>query len=197
MRTWRGDRATMWRRRSLGGPGPRSVAHLSAARRIMGHFFTHNNDHSVTHETCTLQLLYRGGRGGLLLPGRAHRHRPGSTEDLHVEIQLGYHRRRYCHARIDFSRKDLGLSLKCDLQTKLGSQRPRRRPNKYEIRSVLLLWVSRFRPNLSVQNTALQNRPDNGGAVARAMCRAMWLRRSFPGNPDDAHSKHLCLKHLC
>ncbi len=123
MRTWRGDRATMWRRRSLGGPGPRSVAHLSAARRIMGHFFTHNNDHSVTHETCTLQLLYRGGRGGLLLPGRAHRHRPGSTEDLHVEIQLGYHRRRYCHARIDFSRKDLGLSLKCDLQTKLGSQK--------------------------------------------------------------------------
>jgi len=59
----------------------------------------------------------------------------GTAPDLHVEIHLGSHRRRYCHARIDFSRKDLGLSLKCDLQTKLGSQRPRRRPNKYEIRA--------------------------------------------------------------
>lgn len=43
----------MWRRRSLGGPGPRSVAYLSAARRIMGHFFTHNNDQSHTCTSCS------------------------------------------------------------------------------------------------------------------------------------------------
>ena len=123
----------MWRRRSLGGPGPRSVAHLSAARRIMGHFFTHNNDQSHTCTSMLLVLLLtRLSRGPSTVPGRAHR---GTAPDLHVEIHLGSHRRRYCHARIDFSRKDLGLSLKCDLQTKLGSQRPRRRPNKYEIRA--------------------------------------------------------------
>lgn len=106
----------MWRRRSLGGPGPRSVAHLSAARRIMGHFFTHNNDHSVTHATSS---LYFPPGAAFYFPGAP----TGTAPDLHVEIHLGSHRRRYCHARIDFSRKDLGLSLKCDLQTKLGFQK--------------------------------------------------------------------------
>jgi hypothetical protein len=92
-----------------------------------------NNDESHTCTSCsTVRRFARDPPpGGAFIPGPP----TGTAPDLHVEIHLGSHRRRYCHARIDFSRKDLGLSLKCDLQTKLGSQRPRRRPNKYEIRA--------------------------------------------------------------
>ena len=52
----------------------------------------------------------------------------GTAPDLHVEIHLGSHRRRYCHARIDFSRKDLGLSLKCDLQKSSAPKGPAAAP---------------------------------------------------------------------
>ena len=67
----------MWRRRSLGGPGPRSVAHLSAARRIMGHFFTHNNDHSVTHVPAALVRL-------LDFPGLLPRARPPAPPRIYT-----------------------------------------------------------------------------------------------------------------